>query len=189
MISRCINCTQIKNLKLIGWILTTFWIPWPLAWTKSRKSELANDLEKRELTQPTSNAVQFIRFEMISKNYIIRFGELWKKCVGKSSFWNQNDTLSVYQTHFAFRLVWVSVSLHQIYHELSGDEIASKKIERYHLIDFDCLERPKHAFEPKSATSARMPTFNGFITNFGTVSPPGLVYPYLVSSVVKYSHW
>ena len=75
-----------------------------------------------------------------------------------SLFWNQNDTLSFPRTYFAFRPVWVSVSIYPTYYELSGAEIASKKIERCHLIDFDCLERPKHAFEPKSATSAGMPS-------------------------------
>ena len=74
-----------------------------------------------------------------------------------SLVWSQNDTFELLRTYFAFRLVWVSLSLQQIYYALSDDKIASKNTERYHLIDFDCLERPKHAFEPKSATSAAMP--------------------------------
>ena len=74
-----------------------------------------------------------------------------------SLFWNQNDTLSFPRTYFAFRPVWVWLSLHPMYYKLASDENASKKIERCQLIAFDCSERPKPAVEPKSATSAGMP--------------------------------
>ena len=83
---------------------------------------------------------------------------------------SQNDTFEFLRTFFAFRPVWVSIPLQQIYYELSGDEIASKKVGRCHLIDFDGLERPKHVLGPKSATSARMPTIESVRGNLSNSS-------------------